>query len=120
MVTSGSLLDWKEVEHVDFEKPWWNSEMQETISVAGKMFWASGDITMTWQGFGAMLFNKDYLTNYNITEDPYTLVWDGKWTLDKMYAMMNGIGKDLNGDSQMTEVDQYGLLMNNNPSTCVS
>lgn len=55
MVTSGLLLDWKELKCVDFDNPWWNTEMQETISIAGKMFWASGDITMTWQGFGALL-----------------------------------------------------------------
>jgi len=119
MVSGGSLLDWKTLEYVNFDKPWWNSEMQESISVAGKMFWASGDITMTWQGFGAIVFNKDFLTDYNIAEDPYELVWNGEWTLDKMYSMISGIGKDLNGDTEMTEEDQYGLLAHGDAGTSI-
>lgn len=110
MVTSGVLLDWKELEHANFSNPWWNTEMQDAISIAGKMFWASGDITITWQSFGALLFNKSYLTDYNIKDNPYDLVWDGKWTLDKMKTMISGISADLNGDSVMDAEDQYGLL----------
>ncbi len=112
MVTSGSLLDWNTLEYVDFTKPWWNSTMQESLGIAGKVFYASGDIVMTWQGMGCYLFNKDYLENYNIDTNMYDLVYEGKWTVDKLLELIKGVSQDLNGDSQMTEVDQYGLLAN--------
>ena len=112
MVTSGSLLDWNTLEYVDFTKPWWNSTMQESLGIAGKVFYASGDIVMTWQGMGCYLFNKDYLENYNIDTNMYDLVYEGKWTVDKLLELIKGMAQDLNGDSQMTEVDQYGLLAN--------
>lgn len=112
LVTGGLLQPWDDIEYVNFENPWWNKTMQDTISIAGKTYFASGDITMTWQGMGAVLFNKDYLDKYKIEEDLYQLVYDGKWTLDKMIELAADKGDDINGDQKMDEHDQYGILLN--------
>ncbi len=110
LVSGGLLLPWEELDYVDFNKPWWNKRMQDTVSVAGKTFFAAGDITMTWQGMSAIIFNKEYLERYKIEEDLYQLAYDGEWTLDKMYELASGIAKD-NGDNKWDEKDQYGLLL---------
>ena len=112
MVTSGSLLDWNSLDYIDFDKPWWNSSMQNSLGIAGKVYYASGDIVMTWQGMGCYIFNKDYLADYNIDIDLYGLVYDGKWTVDALLELIKGVSKDLDGDTTMTEADQYGLLAN--------
>lgn len=112
MVTSGSLLDWNTLEYVDFTKPWWNSTMQESLGIAGKVFYASGDIVMTWQGMGCFILNKDYLEEYNIDTDVYQLVYDGEWTVDRLLELIADKSSDLDGDTQMTDADQYGLLAN--------
>lgn len=113
LVSNGLLMDLNELEYVDFTKPWWNATMQEALSIGGKTFFASGDITMTWQGFGCILFNKAYLEKYNIDEDLYQLVRDGKWTADKMLTLIKGVSDDLDGNTVMDENDQYGFLMTN-------
>ncbi len=112
LLAGGVLLDWSELDYVDFSKPWWNSTMQESLGIAGKTYFASGDITMTWQGMQGIVFNKDYLEKYNIEDDLYELVWDGEWTMDKMLSLVAGTSDDISGDNKMTEVDQFGYVMN--------
>ncbi len=112
LATEGVLLDWNELPNVDFTKPWWNATMQKDLGINGKLYYAPGDITMLWQGMCAYLFNKDYLEDYNIEENLYDLVWEGKWTVDKMMSLAKGMYRDLNGNSERDKDDQYGILAN--------
>jgi len=43
-------------------------------------------------------------------EDPYVLVKDGKWTIDKIIDMSKEISHDINGDGIMDEYDMYGYV----------
>lgn len=115
MVTAGSLLDWNELD-MDFSKPWWNTTMQDSLNVAGRLFYASGDIVMTWQGMGSYIFNKTYLDTYKIDTNMYDLVYSGTWTADKLIELTKGIAVDIDGDSEMTIADQYGILENSGAS----
>lgn len=114
MVSSGLLYNVYDLPTIDLTKPWWNSSMTDALSVGDTAYYLSGDIVMTWQGMGAILFNKDYVINYNIEEDLYQLVRDDKWTYDKMLTLIDGVGMDLDGDGKMTNADQFGLLSNKN------
>ena len=114
LVTSQTLYDWNRLEYVDLTKPWWNTSMTESLGIGGKLFYASGDIVMTWQGMQAILFNKTYLAGMDLEKDLYETCFDGEWTIDYMTQIIKGHSKDLNGDGKMTEVDQYGLLCNKN------
>ncbi len=107
------LMDISRLEYFDFEKPWWPSLLTEEGTVNGKLFFVSGDIsTNLLYMMYVTFFNKELLTNYNL-EDPYTLVKEGKWTLDRMGEMAVGVYQDLNGDGQKGKEDQYGILVNN-------
>lgn len=114
MVTSGLLYNVYNLPVVDLEKPWWNDSMTDALSIGDTAYYLSGDIVMTWQGMLALIFNKDYLVDYNIEEDLYQLVRDGKWTYDKMLSLIDGVGMDLDGDGKMTKNDQFGLVSNYN------
>lgn len=114
MVSSGLLYNVYDLPTIDLTKPWWNRSMTDALSVGDTAYYLSGDIVMTWQGMLAIVFNKDYLVNYNIDEDLYQLVRDGKWTYDKMLSLIDGVGMDLDGDGEMTKADQYGMLGNRN------
>lgn len=54
-----------------------------------------------------MFFNKT-LIKENHLDDPYQLVMDHKWTLDKVYEMSKDFTKD-NGNGVLDEKDTYGL-----------
>ncbi|MBE6611214.1 MAG: hypothetical protein E7632_01875 [Ruminococcaceae bacterium] len=72
-----------ELEYLDFTKPWWSEKMVESASIAGSLYFTMGDISSSsisrMQG---LFFNNSLLTDYKL-ENPYELVVDGKWTLDK-------------------------------------
>ncbi len=113
MVTDRLLLDWNTLPYADLSNPWWNTHMTESLGIGGKLCYASGDIVMAWQGMGAVLFNKTYLSGTDMTDDDlYQMVFDGKWTIDAMRTLSAGHAKDLDGDGKWTTADQYGLLDN--------
>ncbi|MGM9624267.1 MAG: hypothetical protein ACI3XM_01045 [Eubacteriales bacterium] len=114
MVTDRLLYDWNDLEYVDFSKPWWNGTMTSSLGIGGKLFYASGDIVMTWQGMQAVIFNKSYLDGMDLEKDLYETVFDGAWTMDYMTKIIKGVSQDLNGDGKMDEKDRYGLLDNIN------
>ena len=116
LVTGGLLYDWNDLPTVDLSQPWWNTSMTNSLGIGGHLFYASGDIVMTWQGMQAVLFNKSYLSGMDLEKDLYQTCFDGEWTMDYMAQIIKGHSKDLNGDGKMTEVDQYGLLDNKNTS----
>ena len=102
------LLD---VPYIDVEKPWWDSCTKKDMMINNKIFFTNGDINiLNNETTFAILFNKKLLQEYSL-ESPYALVKGGNWTLDKFIEMTKATSKDLNGDGEMDENDQYGHLM---------
>jgi hypothetical protein len=49
------------------------------------------------------------MQDYDITDDVYQLVLDGKWTLDKFFGMAKRVSADLNGDGKYDKADLFGV-----------
>ena len=106
--TQDLLYNLAEVAHINFEQPWWPDKLISQATINDKLFFVSGDISanviyMMYVTF----FNKDMLETYHL-EDPYQLVADGKWTIDKQFEMCTGVYSDLNGNGAKDIGDQYG------------
>ncbi len=109
-ITAGYLYNLHEMPHVNFDKPYWDSNFNEDITLYGKLYAMVSDISlMTMIGCRGIIFNRDLAKNNNL-EDPYELVRNNTWTLDKMIEMAQSVSNDLNGDQQFNELDQYGML----------
>lgn len=98
-----------DLENLDLEKPWWPDKLIKQAMMGDKLYFVSGDISanvlyMMYVTF----FNKDMLETYKL-EDPYTLVEEGKWTIDKMFEMCSGVYSDVNGNGVKDANDQFGL-----------
>ena len=50
---------------------------------------------------------KTYITDGT---DVYSLVREGKWTLDQLARLSSGIKEDLNADDKFDSRDRYGLM----------
>ena len=111
-LTSAQLLcDLAATDYLDFTQPWWSDDLLTETSVYGKLYFASGDIsTNMLHMMYATFFNKTILDKYKL-EDPYELVLDGKWTLDKMIEMSSGVYADLNGNNEKDREDQFGTIV---------
>ncbi|HOK69203.1 MAG TPA: extracellular solute-binding protein [Bacillota bacterium] len=106
---SNLLKDLNKIPNLDLTKSWWDQTAIKDLSMANYLFCITGDIIVsdknaTW----ACFFNKDMLYN-NGLEDPYQLVRDGKWTVDKLHEMAKAINP--NG-AQLSDWqnDTYGFL----------
>ena len=110
LMTSGGLYDLHSVPYVDLSKPWWDQRAKEQITINGKLYATISDlIVMDKDATWIIMFNKKFIKDYGL-EDPYKMVREGTWTMDKMYEMMSGVSQDLNGDGKMDENDQWGIV----------
>lgn len=97
-----------ELDKIDVSQPYWNAGMYETLSLAGKHFFAAGDFNISAYDFThVLLFNKE-MAQALATGDLYALVDEGKWTFDRFFAMTAAATDDVNGDGAMDEHDRYG------------
>lgn len=95
---------------LDLGAEWWDQNCINDLSIANKNYMLTGDIgTMYKKSIGAVMFNKAILGNYQL-EDPYALMKNGQWTIDKMVEMGSQVSEDLNGDGIMDGSDRYGLI----------
>ncbi len=103
-ITNGYLLDMNEMD-IDFTGEWFNHKSNEALEVGGMQFYCISDYMLPDPN--VVLFNKK-LIEENQLEDPYQLVRDGKWTIDKLAEMASAITSD-NGDTVWDENDTYGF-----------
>ncbi len=109
MVTENLLYDFKNFEYVDLGAEWWNQQAQEALEVNGKLFYGVSDYMLADPN--CILFNKSMIEELKL-EDPYKLVRDGEWTIDKMMELMRNATID-NGDNRWDHSDTYGLTTPN-------
>ena len=111
---AGYYLNWYDVPHINFEKPWWAPSTREDLTMNKKAFLAVGDyltilIRRTW----VYLYNKELWKELKL-EDPYTIVNQGKWTIDKVEEIADTTYADLNGNGTVDLGDRFGFVSYNN------
>ncbi|MHC1694249.1 MAG: hypothetical protein AB9835_03010 [Eubacteriales bacterium] len=106
----GLFVDLMSVDSLDLSKPWWNQKAIKDLTIGGRLFFTQGDmIILDNDATEAMIFNKKLIADYNL-DNPYTLVKDGKWTIDKIIEMKKVVAEDLNNDGAMGPDDKFGLV----------
>lgn len=111
-----NLYDYSD--YIRFDAPYWDQRCIEDVSIAGKLYFATGDISLlTFDCTHCLIFNKNLLAESGITEDPYQLVLDGEWTIDKLHEMARAATSDSDGETGMTYEDTWGFFVNLNYAT---
>ena len=106
----GYLYNFKNLEHIDMSRDWWDSNCADSYEVAGKLFFMANDISVSnLAGARFFYFNKQLITEYDL-ENPYDLVEKNQWTLDKFLTMVSAVSTD-NGDGIWDGNDTYGLCV---------
>ncbi|MBQ7982781.1 MAG: hypothetical protein IJ302_04380 [Clostridia bacterium] len=101
----------------DFDKPWWIADMYDRFSVAGKLYGFIGDACLSlYKDMTVTYFNKRIWDEYD-QPNPYELVRNNEWTIDKMIELTTGMASDLNGDGTYdAENDQLAYLAEQVPN----
>lgn len=114
----GLYRDLNRLPYIDFEKPWWPDDLQESIAVGGKLYFGSGDISPNLiYGLFAIVVNLNMVeSHFHDRELIYDLVENNEWTLDRMIALSGEIYEDLNNPGEVDESDAFGFVFCNNVS----
>jgi len=106
----GYLENLHDVPYIDLSNQWWDQKATEQMEMNGIMFYTTGNIsTIVDQFTFAIMFNKNIAEEHKL--DLYTLVRDGKWTVDAWSEATKLISEDVNGDDKMDHNDKYGSLV---------
>ena len=110
MSQNGLLYEINSVPYIDLEKPWWDKDVVNDLSIANKLFGVAGDFCFAhYSAVMPIFFNKQMLANLGL-EDPYQLVHDGKWTLEKFAELSKDASIDIDGNGTWNQHDQYGFM----------
>ncbi|MBO7375808.1 MAG: hypothetical protein J6V01_01790 [Clostridia bacterium] len=111
LTTGGYLYDLNKVDHLTLGSSYWNPSMTVNMEMYGKLFFTTGPISpQLYQTPIVMVMNKRLGQEYGL-EDPYKVVLEGRWTIDKLAEMTRDVSRDLNDDNSMNELDFWGLVI---------
>ena len=110
LIPDGALLALNETKYINFNNPWWARGLVDETAINGKVYVASGEIaTSNVKNLSCFFYNKRLVEEYSL-ENPYTIVSEGKWTIDKLFGLTRDIYSDLDNDGKKSLGDFYGCL----------
>ena len=111
LAAEGVFLNWNKVPHIDNNAPWWCSELVDKTTIDGKLYFITGDLSLSFiSNLTCLFFNKRIQSEYGL-EDLYQPVLDGKWTYAKMLEVCKEVYKDVNGNGIKDEGDIFGAAL---------
>lgn len=113
--SAGVLYNWLDIPRVDLTQPWHNHLANTDATINGKLYGIDSDLSIS-----TLLYTYGTFFNYNIMEqygfssqDLYDIVFEGKWTVDRLREISSGIWQDLNGDGKHDADDIHGYAVIN-------
>ena len=110
--TEGYMLDLYTLDYLDFDKSWWNQSWNKNAEINDKLYSCVGYLCLDLlRNTEVVYFNKGMIEDFKL-ENPYDLVADNKWTLDKALQMGEAVAGDVDGNNVLDENDRYGIYSN--------
>ncbi len=108
---AGYCADLLELDHLNFENPWWPSSLLDIVGIGDSIYFASGDASINvLHMMYCTLYNKDMVTEFQL-QDPVELVRSGKWTIEAMQTMSKDVYQDLDNDGKKSAGDLFGTTV---------
>lgn len=107
----GCYRNLNEIDYIDLDMPWWNSEIRESVQVGDKLYFATGDIapSVIYNTY-CILFNYDTIQSHGYSVDAlYQTALDREWTLEALETMITNTYRDLNQDGLGNNGDFFGI-----------
>ena len=112
VLSAGICLDLHDVPNVDFSRSWWDASSVETFDIMGTLYAVTGDFNLITSFSPITYFFSKQLAEQHHLEDPYTLVKEGKWTLDVSMQMAETVATDVNGNGTVDILDDhFGIML---------
>lgn len=109
MAQAGWFLNYLDCDAINIRAPWWDQGTAD-LEIGGKVYFMCGDINILDNDVTyILLFNKKMISDLGMDE-PYQLVRDQKWTIDRFGEMIKNATSDSDGDGKFTDADTYGYV----------
>ena len=112
----GQLRNVNKFPTIDLSKTWWNQSINENFGYKTTQYWVTGDITTGYIDNLVGVFVDDNMWEKytgKTLDDLFTIVNDGKWTLEVVMEAVNGVYEDVNNDQIKNEGDFFGWCYDN-------
>ncbi|MBO5701732.1 MAG: extracellular solute-binding protein [Clostridia bacterium] len=87
-----------DAEYLDWERPWWPQDIQESCHINNNVYFITGDITGTLvRNIHCIIGNLDLANNHNLP-NLYELVENKEWTMAKFAELSLGTIQGINPD----------------------
>ena len=106
LATGGYLYNYDKLPYVDYLAPWWNREMMDVLRLGQNTYYGVSDYMIPCPY--AIFFNKGMIADFQL-DNPYELVYNGEWTVDKFMELATAATQDTNGDGKFTKDDYRGV-----------
>lgn len=111
LIIEGCYRDLTTLDYIELDQSYWWDGYTDQVAINGKVYTATGDYSVdALQCMEAVFFNTTMATSYKL-DNPYDLVKNGEWTIDRMLQMASLVKDDLNNDNMYDTNDQMGLLL---------
>ncbi|MBQ8696619.1 MAG: extracellular solute-binding protein [Clostridia bacterium] len=114
LTTEGLLTDLREYdEYLHLDEECWDQNIIRDLDLSGSLYFATGDLTLLDKQATVVTYvNDDMLRVYPELlegyESIYSMVDEGRWTIERMLNMVKAASRDVDGDGEMTYRDAYG------------
>ncbi len=112
----------KVIEYLDFEKPWWDHNATESLTIDGFLPTGVSDLTLLDKSATYVVFyNLTMARSLSIKENLYELVSDYEWTQERLREIGLAASSDRDGDGEISRygVDRYGIIGNDSAVTAL-
>ena len=108
LITEQYLQDLANLEGVNLDADYWNSDFMDALSLGDKVFLGFSDFNILYTH--VIAFNKDMMEQYAdvLTTSVYDMVREYTWTLDEMIKLANLVYIDTTSDGK-TPDDTFGF-----------
>ncbi len=96
LVSEGYLYNLDLLPYVDMKADWWNRTQMDALRLGKNTYFAVNDMMLPCPA--VILFNKELIRN-NQLDNPYDLVYEGRWTFDSMGDLARAVTRIPSGCS---------------------
>ena len=108
-----------ESNYIVADEAWYNQSFVESTSYNNHLYFLTGDATLSvTDATPVTFFNEDEMRRWEISDNLYTTVLDGNWTIEYLSNLIKDVHEDLDEEEGMSKGDFMGLFFSSG-SMCV-
>lgn len=113
--TENCFADLAAIDTIDLSRPYWSQGFNESASIGGSQYFATGAIALsTYRFIFATFFNSNMFSEKTDIPSLYETVNNHKWTVDYQMEISKMFWTDLDADQVTSQDDICGFISNAN------